>query len=115
MHIKCRDINLCNTNKNTGTEEEEKNEATMELEIYGIKCEGLCNKSFDPEEVFICNHIECANNFKIYCNQCGKCAHEINADKHHIFDPSQRYVKCVKYFLNPDQSTFAVKSIYYYP
>ena len=115
MHIKCWDINLCHTNKETDTEEEEKKEATMELELYGIKCEGLCNKSFDPKEVFICNHIECTNDIKIYCSQCGKFEHEINANKHHIFDTSQRYVKCVEGFYDPDKSTFAVKSIYYYP
>ena len=105
---------MCNLNKDTGPEEEKK-EATMELELYRIKCEGLCNKSLDPEEIFTCIHTECKNDIKTYCNQCGQFEHKVNGNKHHIFDPSKRYVKSVTRLYNPDQTAFAVKSIYYHP
>ena len=93
--------------KNKHTNTEAKEAPTLELEVYGIKCDEIsCNKTFDPKDVFICKHNECANDGRIYCYKCTLFKHR---NKGHKFDPSERYIKSVRDLYEFDQTTFHVK------
>eukprot|EP01084_Bolivina_argentea_P155902 271662_1 len=108
FQTKCRTIQqpgaieplLCEEKHNR---EEKKPEAKMELELYGIKCEGLCEESYDVDKVFICKHLECANNCGIYCEDCSEFKHRRKA---HRFHPSARYVVSVQDLYKPHQNNF---------
>ena len=75
--------------------------------MYRIECES-CKQSFSPTELFICQHVDCDDDRKKYCCECGQFLHRVQR-KCHSFDISANYTKCVDDLLQPHQSTFDVK------
>ena len=89
---------------------EEKREPTMGLEFDKIPCDGLCKKSYDSNNIFICKHIDCANDVKIYCQDCGAFAHKMDDKIQHKFDPAENHMLSVESLYKPDESKYKVKS-----
>ena len=57
-----------------------------EMKNLIIKCEGLCNKSYNPKDLFFCHHIECRRDIKILCYHCGSHKHKFQL---HRFDQNR--------------------------
>eukprot|EP01084_Bolivina_argentea_P128280 226777_1 len=87
------------------TQQQDEKSEMLALEVYGIKCDEIsCSKTFNPREVFICTHPDCAGDINIYCYDCGTYKHR---NKKHDFNPYNRYIKCMKDFCEPNRKEFS--------
>eukprot|EP01084_Bolivina_argentea_P085191 153968_1 len=89
--------------ENDDVEEKKLDGESLEIEVYGIKCEGLCGRTRDFADVFICTHFDCEKDTNIYCSECMRYKHK---HKIHKFDPTQKYMKCIEDHLQPNQPEF---------
>ena len=74
------------------------------MEVYTIECE-LCKQEYSLSKLFICKHIDCDEDRKIHCIECGRFVHRFRS---HKFDPDENYMKCVNDLVIPDGSNLNV-------
>ena len=70
--------------------------------VNKLEC-GSCKQEFSPSGLFICEHMDCDDDRKKYCCECGQFLHRVKC-KSHPFDPDQNYIKCVDQVSQHDQA-----------